>query len=283
MNNEDVNNNITNGNVASNPAFDDIEILDMDDITPTVTPSTPIENKEVENVKPMTSIPPIEEVLGENIVVPQPKVETTTSGTGNPLPAIEDVLGTSEPTKVEPAVVEPKVEENKLPSLDEMFGPDVTAPTPEPVVNKPVVEPAPAAPSVEEPTKSIPSVSDVFGVSTPKVETTATPVTEPTTPVVEPTVPVTEPTAMNAKEEEVVSKLENTDMTPTKEEKKEELENTILLNKQLNDAKMAIKAEEAKKDPEQKNKNGLMLVIALFTVLIVAVIVIPFIFNYLNS
>ena len=269
MNNEDVNNNITNGNVASNPAFDDIEILDMDDITPTVTPSTPIENKEVENVKPMTSIPPIEEVLGENIVVPQPKVETTTSGTGNPLPAIEDVLGTSEPTKVEPAVVEPKVEENKLPSLDEMFGP--------------VVEQAPAAPSVEEPTKSIPSVSDVFGVSTPKVETTATPVTEPTTPVVEPTVPVTEPTAMNAKEEEVVSKLENTDMTPTKEEKKEELENTILLNKQLNDAKMAIKAEEAKKDPEQKNKNGLMLVIALFTVLIVAVIVIPFIFNYLNS
>ena len=120
-------------------------------------------------------------------------------------------------------------------------------------------------------------------VSEPKVETPATPVAEPSAPVVEPTAPVAEPTTMNAKEEEVVSKLENTDMTPTKEEKKEELENTILLNKQLNDAKMAIKAEEAKKDPEKKNKNGLMLVIALFTVLIVAVVVIPFIFNYLNN
>ena len=88
---------------------------------------------------------------------------------------------------------------------------------------------------------------------------------------------------MNEKEEEVVSKLENTDMTQTKEEKQEELENTILLNKQLNDAKMAIKAEEAKKDQETKNKNGLTLVIVLFTVLIVAVVVIPFIFNYLNN
>ena len=37
------------------------------------------------------------------------------------------------------------------------------------------------------------------------------------------------------------------------------------------------------KDPEKKNKNGLMLVIALFTVLLIAVLVIPFIFNYLNQ
>ena len=37
------------------------------------------------------------------------------------------------------------------------------------------------------------------------------------------------------------------------------------------------------KDQETKNKNGLTLVIVLFTVLIVAVVVIPFIFNYLNN
>lgn len=280
MNNDELKNmeanNTVNGNVGPTPSYDDIEVLDMDD-----TPAP--EAQEVADVKPMDSIPPIEDVLGENVQTPEPKKEETVAPTtANPLPSIEDVLGTSEvkpEVQATPAELQ-KVEENNIPSLDEMFGANVTAPAPEKKEEAPVSVETPA-PAPEAAT--VPPVADVFGVSEPKVETPATPVAEPSAPVVEPTAPVAEPTTMNAKEEEVVSKLENTDMTPTKEEKKEELENTILLNKQLNDAKMAIKAEEAKKDPEKKNKNGLMLVIALFTVLIVAVVVIPFIFNYLNN
>lgn len=267
MNNDELKNMETNntgtGNVEATPTYDDIEVLDMGD---TKAPETP----EVADVKPMDSIPPIEDVLGENVPTAEPKKEEVTPTTSNPLPAIEDVLGTEAKPEVQATSVEPQtVEENKIPSLDEMFGSNVSAPVPEKKEEAPAAVEAPAA-------TTVPPVSDVFGVSEPKVETAATPVAEPTTPAIE-------PTAMNAKEEEVVSKLESTDMTPTKEEKKEELENTILLNKQLNDAKMAIKAEEAKKDPETKNKNGLMLVVALFTVLIVAVVVIPFIFNYLNN
>ncbi len=280
MNNDELKNmeanNTVNGNVGPTPSYDDIEVLDMDD-----TPAP--EAQEVADVKPMDSIPPIEDVLGENVQTPEPKKEETVAPTtANPLPSIEDVLGTSEvKPEVQATPAEPqKVEENNIPSLDEMFGANVTAPALEKKEEAPVSVETPA-PAPEAAT--VPPVADVFGVSEPKVETPATPVAEPSAPVVEPTAPVAEPTTMNAKEEEVVSKLENTDMTPTKEEKKEELENTILLNKQLNDAKMAIKAEEAKKDPEKKNKNGLMLVIALFTVLIVAVVVIPFIFNYLNN
>lgn len=280
MNNDELKNmeanNTVNGNVGPTPSYDDIEVLDMDD-----TPAP--EAQEVADVKPMDSIPPIEDVLGENVQTPEPKKEETVAPTAaNPLPSIEDVLGTSEvKPEVQATPAEPqKVEENNIPSLDEMFGANVTVPAPEKKEEAPVSVETPA-PAPEAAT--VPPVADVFGVSEPKVETPATPVAEPSAPVVEPTAPVAEPTTMNAKEEEVVSKLENTDMTPTKEEKKEELENTILLNKQLNDAKMAIKAEEAKKDPEKKNKNGLMLVIALFTVLIVAVVVIPFIFNYLNN
>lgn len=282
MNNDELKNMETNntgtGNVEATPTYDDIEVLDMGD---TKAPETP-EVTEVADVKPMDSIPPIEDVLGENAPTAEPKKEEVIPTTSNPLPAIEDVLGTTEvKPEVQATPTEPqKVEENKIPSLDEMFGTNVSAPAPEKKEEAPVSVETPA-PAPEATT--VPPVSDIFGVSEPKVETPAAPVTEPTTPVVEPAAPVAEPTAMNAKEEEVVSKLENTDMTPTKEEKKEELENTILLNKQLNDAKMAIKAEEAKKDPEKKNKNGLMLVIALFTVLIVAVVVIPFIFNYLNN
>lgn len=273
MNNDELKNmeanNTVNGNVGPTPSYDDIEVLDMDD-----TPAP--EAQEVADVKPMDSIPPIEDVLGENVQTPEPKKEETVAPTtANPLPSIEDVLGTSEvKPEVQATPAEPqKVEENHIPSLDEMFGANVTAPAPEKKEEAPVSVETPA-PAPEAAT--VPPVTDVFGVSEPKVET-------PATPVAEPSAPIAEPTTMNAKEEEVVSKLENTDMTPTKEEKKEELENTILLNKQLNDAKMAIKAEEAKKDPEKKNKNGLMLVIALFTVLIVAVVVIPFIFNYLNN
>lgn len=268
MNNDELKNMETNntgtGNVEATPTYDDIEVLDMGD---TKAPETP-EVTEVADVKPMDSIPPIEDVLGENAPTAEPKKEEVIPTTSNPLPAIEDVLGTTEvKPEVQTTPTEPqKVEENKIPSLDEMFGTNVSAPAPEKKEEAPVSVETPA-PAPEATT--VPPVSDIFGVSEPKVET--------------PAAPVTEPTAMNAKEEEVVSKLENTDMTPTKEEKKEELENTILLNKQLNDAKMAIKAEEAKKDPEKKNKNGLMLVIALFTVLIVAVVVIPFIFNYLNN
>ncbi len=280
MNNDELKNmetnNTVNGNVGSAPAYDDIEVLDMGD-------AKAPETSEVADVKPMNSIPPIEDVLGENVQAPEPKKdEPVTPTTANPLPSIEDVLGTNDvKPEVQATPTEPqKVEENKIPSLDEMFGTNVSAPAPEKKEEAPVSVETPA-PAPEATT--VPPVSDIFGISEPKVETPAAPVTEPTTPVVEPAAPVAEPTAMNAKEEEVVSKLENTDMTPTKEEKKEELENTILLNKQLNDAKMAIKAEEAKKDPEKKNKNGLMLVIALFTVLIVAVVVIPFIFNYLNN
>lgn len=275
MNNDELKNMETNNTVTGNgettSTYDDIEVLDMGD---TKTPETPevTEVADVADVKPMDSIPPIEDVLGESVPAPEPKKDdVVTPANTNPLPAIEDVLGTSEAKpEVQETSVEPQTkEENNIPSLDEMFGSNVSAPTPEKKEEVPAAVETPAA-------TTVPPVSDVFGVSEPKVETPATPVAEPTTPTIE-------PTAMNSKEEEVVSKLENTDMTPTKEEKKEELENTILLNKQLNDAKMAIKAEETKKDPETKNKNGLMLVIALFTVLIVAVVVIPFIFNYLNN
>lgn len=343
--------------------YDDIEVLDFDDDSTdaestVVTPSVPtmeapvLEPERMENITPMSSIPSIEDVLGESVkeeipVVPvqQPQVSNVVqSNVTSSLPPIEDVLGVSaEPVApVMPEVpsqpVDPMEATTVIPSIDEMFGtstvskpaeqpqetpftavrhgvfggPEVNTPVqPAPVVESVVNEvptmvtpnmnqslyaddfviPASEEPSfVEEPKMetpaqavNIPPVSDIFGIATPQVDST------PVTPVVETpsmnTVPEMEPTPVtfDEKEEKVVEKLENTDMTPSKEEKKEELENTILLNKQLNDAQMAIKAEEAKKDPEKKNQKGIAIVILLFTILIFAVVIIPFIFQYLNK
>lgn len=275
----------------------------------------PKEEKKVEETK----IPTLDEIFGTSItqqptattpvtpavstpepVVPSPvppaptvtsSPEPVVSPVGAPQPMVSPVVNTVPETPAVTPSVEPipqqGVVQSQIPSTTEPFvNPMDVTPTSTPVETPvmtgnqsslnsqiqpetPVVQPSP----VVTPTSMIDpmTVNPTVSQSTP----------QPMSAIVEPT-PIMD-TTMNAKEEAVVSKLENTDMTPTKEEKKEDLENTILLNKQLNDAKMAIKAEESKKDPEKKNKNGLMLVIALFTVLLIAVLVIPFIFNYLNQ
>lgn len=275
----------------------------------------PKEEKKVEETK----IPTLDEIFGTSItqqptattpvtpavstpepvapspVPPAPTVtsspEPVVSPVGAPQPMVSPVVNTVPETPTVTPSVEPLPQQgavqSQIPSTTEPFvNPMDVTPTSTPVETPvmtgnqsslnsqiqpetPVVQPSP----VVTPTSMIDpmTVNPTVSQSTP----------QPMSAIVEPT-PIMD-TTMNAKEEAVVSKLENTDMTPTKEEKKEDLENTILLNKQLNDAKMAIKAEESKKDPEKKNKNGLMLVIALFTVLLIAVLVIPFIFNYLNQ
>lgn len=275
----------------------------------------PKEEKKVEETK----IPTLDEIFGTSItqqptvttpvtpavstpepVVPSPvppaptvtsSPEPVVSPVGAPQPMVSPVVNTVPETPTVTPSVEPLPQQgavqSQIPSTTEPFvNPMDVTPTSTPVETPvmtgnqsslnsqiqpetPVVQPSP----VVTPTSMIDpmTVNPTVSQSTP----------QPMSAIVEPT-PIMD-TTMNAKEEAVVSKLENTDMTPTKEEKKEDLENTILLNKQLNDAKMAIKAEESKKDPEKKNKNGLMLVIALFTVLLIAVLVIPFIFNYLNQ
>lgn len=275
----------------------------------------PKEEKKVEETK----IPTLDEIFGTSItqqptattpvtpavstpepVVPSPvppaptvtsSPEPVVSPVGAPQPMVSPVVNTVPETPVVAPSVEPIPQQgavqSQIPSTTEPFvNPMDVTPTSTPVETPvmtgnqsslnsqiqpetPVVQPSP----VVTPTSMI----DPMTVN----PTVSQPTPQPMSAIVEPT-PIMD-TTMNAKEEAVVSKLENTDMTPTKEEKKEDLENTILLNKQLNDAKMAIKAEESKKDPEKKNKNGLMLVIALFTVLLIAVLVIPFIFNYLNQ
>ena len=275
----------------------------------------PKEEKKVEETK----IPTLDEIFGTSItqqptattpvtpavstpepVVPSPvppaptvtsSPEPVVSPVGAPQPMVSPVVNTVPETPTVTPSVEPLPQQgavqSQIPSTTEPFvNPMDVTPTSTPVETPvmtgnqsslnsqiqpetPVVQPSP----VVTPTSMI----DPMTVN----PTVSQPTPQPMSAIVEPT-PIMD-TTMNAKEEAVVSKLENTDMTPTKEEKKEDLENTILLNKQLNDAKMAIKAEESKKDPEKKNKNGLMLVIALFTVLLIAVLVIPFIFNYLNQ
>ena len=275
----------------------------------------PKEEKKVEETK----IPTLDEIFGTSItqqptattpvtpavstpepVVPSPvppaptvtsSPEPVVSPVGAPQPMVSPVVNTVPETPTVTPSVEPLPQQgavqSQIPSTTEPFvNPMDVTPTSTPVETPvmtgnqsslnsqiqpetPVVQPSP----VVTPTSMI----DPMTVN----PTVSQPTPQPMSAIVEPT-PIMD-TTMNAKEEAVVSKLENTDMTPTKEEKKEDLENTILLSKQLNDAKMAIKAEESKKDPEKKNKNGLMLVIALFTVLLIAVLVIPFIFNYLNQ
>ena len=302
------------------PSVDDVLGVRNTVLTETsnqVVQEGPKEEKKVEETK----IPTLDEIFGTSItqqptattpvtpavstpepVVPSPvpPAPTVTSspepvvspvGTPQPSPMVSPVVNTVPETPTDTPSVEPLPQQgavqSQIPSTTESFvNPMDVTPTSTPVETPvmtgnqsslnsqiqpetPVVQPSP----VVTPTSMI----DPMTVN----PTVSQPTPQPMSAIVEPT-PIMD-TTMNAKEEAVVSKLENTDMTPTKEEKKEDLENTILLNKQLNDAKMAIKAEESKKDPEKKNKNGLMLVIALFTVLLIAVLVIPFIFNYLNQ
>lgn len=237
-------------------------------VTPAVSTPEPVAPSPVPPAPTVTSSPePVVSPVGTPSVEPLPQqgaVQSQIPSTPTPAPQMNPQPSTTEPfvnpMDVTPTStpVETPVMTGKQSSLNSQIQPET-----------PVVQPSP----VVTPTSMIDpmTVNPTVSQSTP----------QPMSAIVEPT-PIMD-TTMNAKEEAVVSKLENTDMTPTKEEKKEDLENTILLNKQLNDAKMAIKAEESKKDPEKKNKNGLMLVIALFTVLLIAVLVIPFIFNYLNQ
>lgn len=216
-------------------------------VSPVGTPQpSPMASPVVNTVPETPTVTPSVEPLPQQGAV-QSQIPSTTEPFVNPM----DVTPTSTP-------VETPVMTGNQSSLNSQIQPETPVVQPSPVVTPTsMIDPMTVNPTVSQPTP------------------------QPMSAIVEPT-PIMD-TTMNAKEEAVVSKLENTDMTPTKEEKKEDLENTILLNKQLNDAKMAIKAEESKKDPEKKNKNGLMLVIALFTVLLIAVLVIPFIFNYLNQ
>jgi len=252
-------------------------------------------------VTPAVSTP---EPVVPSPVPPAPTVtsspEPVVSPVGAPQPMVSPVVNTVPETPAVTPSVEPIPQQGVVQSQIPSTPTPAPQMNPQPSTTEPFVNPMDVTPTstpVETPvmTGNQSSLNSQIQPETPVVQPSpvVTPtsmidpmtvnptVSQPMSAIVEPT-PIMD-TTMNAKEEAVVSKLENTDMTPTKEEKKEDLENTILLNKQLNDAKMAIKAEESKKDPEKKNKNGLMLVIALFTVLLIAVLVIPFIFNYLNQ
>lgn len=346
VNNEAVENtNSLDTPVAPQVDVDDIEILDFDDeeetedmVAPVPEPTKPVEEN-IQNISEMTSIPSIEEVLGEEVtpapVMDMPVVEESpveevpaaATPSVDELPSLDELFQTSTVEAPASASVEPEAMDvpqeapltnNTMPSIEEMFGTtdvkeekpvevpqeevpftatphgvfgvstqaeNTTAPVEE--VKESPVEANVAEPVTPEPASvEVPQMSDIFGIGKPQVHVTPK-VEEPkveAVPEMEGTEPVLPtPVTFDEKEEKVVEKLENTDMTLSKEEKKEDLENTILLNKQLNEAKMAIKAEEAKKDPEKKNQKGIAFVIVLFTILLFAVVIIPFIFNYLNK
>lgn len=278
------------------PTLDEIFGTSITQQPTATTPVTPAVSTP-EPVAP-SPVPPAPTVTSS----PEPVVSPV--GTPQPSPMVSPVVNTVPETPAVTPSVEPIPQQGVVQSQIPSTPTPAPQMNPQPSTTEPFVNPMDVTPTstpVETPvmTGNQSSLNSQIQPETPVVQpspvvtptsmidpmtvnpTVSQPTPQPMSAIVEPT-PIMD-TTMNAKEEAVVSKLENTDMTPTKEEKKEDLENTILLNKQLNDAKMAIKAEESKKDPEKKNKNGLMLVIALFTVLLIAVLVIPFIFNYLNQ
>lgn len=82
MNQEGLNNLGTDFNLGSQPTtnFDDVEVLDMD----TDDTSSSEESGGVSNIQPMNSIPPIEDVLGQ---------QETTQPISTGIPSVDDVLG----------------------------------------------------------------------------------------------------------------------------------------------------------------------------------------------
>lgn len=250
----------------------EIPVVETPEVTP-VASST----EALPSLDELFQTPTIEKPVSAPVepVVPSAPQEPVAANTA--MPSIEEMFGTSA-TPVEA----PKEEAPFTATEHGIFGSPVssvnntTVEDVKPIVETPVVE--------ESKTVEIPQMSDIFGIGKPQINVTPVveePVVSPVQEMEDTVLPT--PVTFDEKEEKVVEKLENTDMTLSKEEKKEDLENTILLNKQLNDAKMAIKAEEAKKDPEKKNQKGIAFVILLFTILLFAVVIIPFIFNFLNK